>query len=269
MASDIVVGSSDGVLEAKMQLELPSGPRIIKCFAGSSLLDVQNALAASGLMTAGQTLVKGGGPVSPLSLETPVASLNRCKLQVVSNVPAAAAAASGPAATSSAGAVASQGRHSPPPELNKHVGIDAAELEKRKIQMVADMKKREDDAKRILAAHEQEQKDRALEKKMIQDKIIADEQKKRNAVETAGAPLDRIVIGDTAAGAAVVAKIRVQTQGGGIEVMCYDADATMATLRAVMVGKGLCSQTAPIIQAMQQFVSLTDCTFRFRTFSTS
>jgi hypothetical protein len=252
MSNDIVVGASDGVLEAKMQLDLPSGPRIIKCFAGASLLDVQNALITSGLMSAGQSLVKGGVPVSPISADAPIASLNRCKLQIVADVPGITAAPSGPTATSSACASAVQGRHSPPPELNKHVGIDAAELEKRKVQMVAEMKKREDDAKRILAAHEQEQKDRALEKKMIQDKIIADEQKKRNAVETAGAPLDRIVIGDGAAGAAVVAKIRVQTQGGGIEVMSYDAAATMGTLRAIMVGKGLCSQSAPIIQAMQQ-----------------
>jgi hypothetical protein len=260
MASDIVVGSADGVLEAKMQLDLPSGPRIIKCFAGSSLVDVQNALASCGLLTADQTLVKGGGPVAPLSLDTPVASLNRCKLQIICRAPAAAAAAAAAAppsaaVASSAAAVASIGRHSPPPELNKHVGIDAAELEKRKAQMVVDMKRREDDAKRILAAHEQEQKDRALEKKMIQDKIIADEQKKRNAVEAAGAPLDRIIIGDTAAGSAILAKIRVQTQGGGVEVTCYDADATMGTLRAILVGKGLCSQGAPIIQAMQQSVS--------------
>jgi hypothetical protein len=255
MSSEIVVGSSDGILEAKMQLELPSGPRIIKCFAGTSLLDVQNALVTASLMTAGQKLVKGGGPVAPLSPDTPIGSLNRCKLKIVDDVPEAAAAPSVPAASS---AGVGHGRSSPPPDkgflgLNQHVGIDAAELEKRKLQMVADMKKREDEAKRILAAHEQEQKDRALEKKMIQDKIIADEQKKRSAVETAHAPLDRIIIGDTSA--ALVAKIRVQTQGGGIEVSCYDADATMGTLRMIMVGKGMCTQDTPFIQAMQQLVS--------------
>ena len=171
MSSEIVVGSSDGILEAKMQLELPSGPRIIKCFAGTSLLDVQNALVTTGLMTAGQKLVKGGGPAAPLSPDTPIASLNRCKLQIVADVPAAIADPSVPAAASTAGVELPPGRSSPPPGLNKHVGIDAAELEKRKLHMVAEMKKREDEAKRILAAHEQEQKDRALEKKMIQDKI--------------------------------------------------------------------------------------------------
>jgi hypothetical protein len=249
MSSEIVVGPADGVLEAKMQLELPGGPRIIKCFAGCSLSDIHNALVAIGLMTAGQQLAKGGGPVSPIPSGTPVASLNRCKLQIVANSTGGGASA---AVQMNIGAAVSHGRFSPPPELNQHVGIDAAELEKRKLQMVADMKKREDDAKRILAAHEQEQRDRALEKKMIQDKIIADEQKKRNAVDAAGAPLDRIVIGDPSSGAAVVAKIRVQTKGGGVEVTCYDADCTMGTLRAILVGKGLCAQDAPIIQAMQQ-----------------
>ena len=253
MSSDIVVGAADAVLEAKMQLELPSGPRIIKCFAGSSMLDVQNALVAIGLMTAGQQLAKGGpgGPASVLTLDMPIASLNRCKLHIVANAPGdTAVAASGLAVGVTGAAARSHGKSSPPPELNPHVGINAEELEQRQLQMVADMKKREAETKRILAAHEQEQKDRALEKKMKQDKIIADEQKKRHAVELAGAPQDRIIIGNASAGA-VVARIRVQTKSGGVEVFCHDADATFATLRVMLVSKNLCSQGDPIVQAMQ------------------
>ena len=252
MSSDIVVGAADGVLEAKVQLELPGGPRIIKCYVGSSLLDVHNALVAIGTMSANQYLAKvvPGGPASILTMDVPVASLNRCKLQILSSAPVAAAAPNPEVAVVGGGA-SSHGKSSPPPELNPHVGINAAELEKRQLQMVADMKKREDEQKRILAAHEQEQKDRALEKKMKQDKIIADEQKKRNAVELAGAAQDRITIGSATSGA-VVAKIKVQTKSGGVEVFCYDADATFGILRMMMVSKNLCSQDTPIVQSMQQ-----------------
>jgi hypothetical protein len=254
MSSEIVVGSAEGVLEAKMQLELPGGPRVIKCFAGSSLPDVQKALAAAGLMAAGQHLVKVGGPDAPraqLALDTPLASLNRCKLQIVANAPTAAA--TDPTATGCAAVSVSHshGKSSPPPPtLHQTVGIDAAELERRKLQIAVDQRKQEEDARRILAAHEQEQKDRALQKKMVQDKIIADNEKQRNALAAAGAPV-QINIGDTSSGAAP-SKIRIQTARGGVEVICYDNDATMGTLRAILVGKGLCAQDAPIIQAMQQ-----------------
>jgi hypothetical protein len=253
MSSDVVVGPADGVLEARMQLDLPSGPRLIKCFAGSSLLDVKNVLVASGTMSANQHLAKvepPGCPASILTLEVPVASLNRCKLQIVSSAPVAAAA-SNPEVAVGVGGTSSRGKSSPPPELNPHVGINAAELEKRRLQMVADLQKKEDEQKRILAAHEQEQKDRALEKQMKQAKIAADEQKKRNATELSGAPQDRITIGSSSAGA-VVARIKVQTKSGAVEVYCYDADATFGILRMMLVSKNLCSQDAPIVQAMQQ-----------------
>jgi hypothetical protein len=255
MSSEIVVGAAEGVLEAKMQLELPGGPRIIKCFAGSSLPDLQKALVAVGLMTTGHHLVKVGGPDAPrvqLAPDTALASLNRCKLQIVANASGAATAqVLGPAATAGAAASGSHGKSSPPPTmLHQTVGIDAAELEKRKLQIAEDYRKQEENARRILAAHDQEQKDRSLQKKMIQDKIIADNEKQRNALAAAGAPA-HINIGDPSSGAAP-SKIRIQTARGGVEVICYDNDATMGTLRMILVGKGLLAQDAPIIQATQQ-----------------
>jgi hypothetical protein len=251
MSSEILVGPPDAALEAKMQLELPGGARIIKCFGGSSVADIQSALSAIGVMTAAQQLAKVGSPESILTPDTAVASLNRCKLRIITSAAGSVAPATPVTATPAAAVALSNRGSSPPPALNPHVGIDSAELEQRKRQMVADMKKKEDDARRILLAHEQEQKDRALEKKMIQDKIIADEQKKRNALAEAGAP-DRIIIGDSSSGGEVVAKIRVQTKCGGVEVTCFDNEAILGTLRAILVGKGLCSQDSPIIQAMQQ-----------------
>ena len=121
MSSEIVVGPADGVLEAKMQLELPGGPRIIKCFAGCSLPDIHNALVAIGVMTAGQQLAKGGGPVSPIPSDTPVASLNRCKLQIVGNsTGGVAATASGSAVAMTVGAATPS---SPASALSQTVGI--------------------------------------------------------------------------------------------------------------------------------------------------
>jgi hypothetical protein len=254
MSSDIVVGPAGGVLEARMQLDLPGQkPRLIKCLAGSSLLDVKNALVAIGTMSANQHLAKvepPGCPASILTLDVPVASLNRFTLQIASSAPVAAAA-SHPEVAVGGGGASSHGKSSPPPELNPHVGINAAELEKRRLQMIADMQKKEDEQKRILIAAEQEQKDRALEKQMKQAKIAADEQKKRNAMELSGAPQDRITLGSASTGA-LVARIKVQTKSGAVEVHCYDADATFGILRMMLVNKNLCSEDTPIVQAMEQ-----------------
>ena len=51
---------------------------------------------------------------------------------------------------------------------------------------------------------------------------------------------------------AAPSKVRIRTATGGLEVICYDEAATLGTLRAVLVSRGLCTQDAPIILAMQQ-----------------
>jgi hypothetical protein len=90
---DIIVGSGKGLLEAKMQLELPAGSRNIKCYAGCSLLHLQSALVGANLMSAlGQQLVKASAHHVQLPLDTPLASLNRSKLHVIECQSAASSA---------------------------------------------------------------------------------------------------------------------------------------------------------------------------------
>jgi hypothetical protein len=248
MSSEIVVGPVGPVAEAIMQLVLPSGARCIKCFPGTSLVDVQNALVAAGVMATGQQLAicQPGAPVS-LTLDVPIASLNRKKLQILANAPASAATdASDPAvATVAATAARPHGKSSPPPNLNPHVGIDAAEYQQRQIQMVADQQKREAETARIIAAAQQQAKDKREEIQMREAKIAADEQKKRAAQAGAAAP--RIVIGT--ATDAVVAKIKIQVKNGAVEVWCHDAEATFATLRFLMESKMFCSKDDLIVHA--------------------
>ena len=254
-SSDIVIGigRGAGVLEAKMQLELPQGSRSIKCYAGCSLRDLQSALSDFNLMSVpGQQLVKVGVPHVQLPLDTPLASLNRSRLHIIA-CPSAANGADLAATTqqkSAPSVPAETARSCAPPTLNESVGIDAAELERRKMHIAAEQRKREEDRKRILAAHDQEQKDKSLQKQMALDKLIADNAKARLAASSHVAG-SQITLGVCSPGA-MPSKVRIGTAKGGIEVICYDETATLGTLRAILVSRGLCTQEAPIILTMQQ-----------------
>jgi hypothetical protein len=344
MTSEIVVGSAEGALMSKFELELPGGSVIVKCHAGSSMQDAQKALCAASMMFADQCLSKAADArmsSAALPSDTPLTSLNRCKLQIVAIVPASPAVAeSGKTGGSQASCAelksykirirkfdqsvvmsgslpadatlqsladeiarlghASAGAFSmllppyqdhPPTvhepknfcaaslescgvfgsqmvvalqkvgisevgategkgkQLNWTVGIDAAEFERRKLQIAEDLRKKDDAAKRILAVHEQEHRDRALEKQMIQDKIVADNARRLGAVRAEGAPTS-ITIG--APSVATTSIFRIGTSKGGVEVTCFDNDALMGAVRAILVSKGLCDQDDPIIHAMSQ-----------------
>jgi len=257
---DIVIGSDCGVLQAKMQLVLPQGSRLIKCYAACSLRDLHSALVLAELMNPGQHLVKVGS-CDALTPETPLASLNRSRLQIITRTPAAVGG-DGPASdqqslpavtvaeSSPAVTVASAARSSILPTLNDSVGIDAAELERRRLELAEEKRNQAEQRKRHLAAHEQERKDTALQKQMALDKLIADNAKARNAASSQGAGR-QITLGESNSGAKV-SKIRIGTAKGGVEVTCYDDGATLGTLRAVLVSRGLCDQDAPIILSVQQ-----------------
>ena len=134
--------------------------------------------------------------------------------------------------------------------MNDSVGIDAAELERRRLELAEEKRNQAEQRKRHLAAHEQERKDTALQKQMALDKLIADNAKARNAASSQGAGR-QITLGESNSGAKV-SKIRIGTAKGGVEVTCYDDGATLGTLRAVLVSRGLCDQDAPIILSVQQ-----------------
>ena len=56
----------------------------------------------------------------------------------------------------------------------------------------------------------------------------------------------QIILGVSGTGAEP-SKVRIGTAQGSIEVICHDQDATLGSLRAVLVSRGLCTQGAPII----------------------
>ena len=56
----------------------------------------------------------------------------------------------------------------------------------------------------------------------------------------------QIILGVSGTGAEP-SKVRIGTAQGSIEVICHDEDATLGSLRAVLVSRGLCTQGAPII----------------------
>ena len=56
----------------------------------------------------------------------------------------------------------------------------------------------------------------------------------------------QIILGVSGTGAEP-SKVRIGTAQGSIEVLCHDEDATVGSLRAVLVSRGLCTQEAPII----------------------
>ena len=265
---DIIVGSGEGLLEAKMQLELPEGCRNIKCYAGCSLLHLQSALVGANLMTAhGQQLVKACARHVQLPLDTPLASLNRSKLLVIERTSAAGSVdraalsqqISAPSVTADTASfvtaetasfvTAENVRSRLPLVLNESVGINAEELERRQVFIAAEQHKKEEERKRILAAHDQEQKDNALHKQMALDKLIADNNKAKLAASPQSSGC-QITLGSSSSGSAP-SKVKIGTAQGGIEVVSYDDAATLGTLRAVLVGRGLCAQEAPIVLAIQ------------------
>jgi hypothetical protein len=254
--SDIVIGSDCGILQAKMQLVGPEGSRLIKCFAACSLRDLHSVLVDAELMNPGQYLAKVGS-CDALTPETPLASLNRSRLQIITHTPFAGAASdqqSSPAVTVAAAARSSilpmlNDSVGITPTLNDSVGIDAVELERRRLELAEDQRNQAEQRKRNLAAHEQERKDAALQKQMSFDKLIADNAKARNAASSQGAGM-QITLGES--NSAKFSKIRIGTAKGGVEVTSYDDGATLGTLRAVLVSRGLCDQDAPIILSVQQ-----------------